>query len=138
MGRCRVVQPDMVRLQISDGDWIDVKKYLTHGERTQASASVIGEVRVDGWMRPNFEGASIAQIVAYVVDWSMVDSADKRIPCDTDVQKIAALKSFDDATVEEMSAVIEAHAKKMEAELAEAKKPKAGSSDSALISASAG
>ena len=130
MGRCRIVQPATDRIPISDGDWIEVKRDLTYGERTHASAAVIGEVRADGWMRPNLDG-SAAQIVAYLVDWSLVDMEDKRIPIRTDAEKLSAIKSLDEATVKEISDAIETHAKARDAELDAAKKLKAGTPESA-------
>lgn len=131
MGRCRVVQPDIVRLPLSDGDWIEVKKDLTYGERTAASSAVIGEVKADGWMRPHLEMATLAQITAYLIDWSLVDTGDKRIPIVTEAQKLAALKSLDDGSVDEIAKAIEAHAKRREAEIADAKNHPAGTPVSA-------
>ncbi len=136
MGRCRVVQPDIVRLEISDGDWLDVKKDLTYGERMQASSAVIGEIRVagggnEGYMRPQFELAALAQILAYLVDWSLVDAGDKRIPIVTQAQKLAALKSLDDASVDEIGRAIDAHAERRAAEIADAKNNQAGTPVSA-------
>lgn len=126
MGRCRVVQPEMVRLELSDGDWLDVKKDLSHGDRKAGGKSVITEVKADGWMRTDFDAATYAQIVAYVVDWSLVDPAGNKLPVSTPQQIIASLETVDEDTVDEISEVLDKHAKARKAAREEAKKLKAG------------
>jgi hypothetical protein len=127
MARCRVVVPETVRLTISEGDWLDVKKRLTYGERKKASASLVREVRADGRVTPEFEMVGLAQVMAYLVDWSLVDAKGKQIPIDTDDRKLAALRSMDEATVEEIEQAIEKHAEAMDAEASDSKKTNAGS-----------
>jgi hypothetical protein len=121
MPRCRMVVPETVRLSISDGDWLEVKKRLTHGER-QRMFAMLREVGADGTLRPNLELLATGQAVAYLVDWSLVDLKGKPIPIETDAQRVAALNAFDEETVREIARVIGEHVSAMEAD-ADAKKP---------------
>lgn len=107
--RLRFVQPDMVRLALSDGDWIDVKKELTIGERRKVMASVVKEMRQDGRMTPDLEMIGKGQILAYLVDWSFTDAQDKRVPIDTDAKKLAAIDGLDEASYKEIEEAINAH-----------------------------
>lgn len=126
MGRCRFVQPETVTLQISDGDWIEVKKRLTTGESRRSKAVLVKEVRQDGRMTPDFEMVGIAEVLAYLVDWSLKDKDGKPSRIDTDAKKRAAIDQLDDDTFEEISDAIAAHVKAEEEARAEAKKPKDG------------
>ncbi len=55
------VTPEPVRLTLSDGQFVDIRKRLTHGE-SEAMYERMGEGR--RWVRT-------AQIVAYVLGWSL-------------------------------------------------------------------
>jgi hypothetical protein len=122
MGRCRVVAPEMARLEISDGDWIDVKKRLNYGEKQKMLAAFVKEMRGDGRVTPDMEMVNVAQILAYLVDWSLVDTNGKQIAIDTDAKKHAGVKAQDPATIEEISKAIEQHIEAMEVALADTKK----------------
>ena len=42
MGRhTRFVKPKVIRVKISDGDWIEIKRELNVGERKQMTAAVV-------------------------------------------------------------------------------------------------
>lgn len=102
--------PETRRLEISDGDWIVVRKRLTHGE-TQAAYKRRFFSGVDG--RPQFDPVAVghAQILAYLVDWSLTTLDGDKIEIrgqDADFVE-AALNSFDDETVAEILDVIKKH-----------------------------
>lgn len=111
MGKCRFVKPEVVRLALSESDWVDVKKRLTVGEERAAFQQIVGEVNSAGWRRPNIEMAGIAQIAAYIVQWSLVDERGMPVAVSVD-----AIKSLDSASFTEIETVVEAHIKAMEAE----------------------
>lgn len=75
----RFVQPDVVRLDLSDGDWLDVRKELSNGEVRRAMAKTIKSLRPDGQIEPDLEMLGRAEIASYIVDWSFVDASDKRV-----------------------------------------------------------
>jgi hypothetical protein len=104
MGRNRFVVPQVVRLPLSDGDWIEVKRKLTVGEARLATSSFVGSYRGDGSRTPNLETLGMGMALAYLVDWSFVGVTDKRVPVSLD-----ALKELDLDTYAEIDKAIEAH-----------------------------
>lgn len=110
MGRCRFVDPEVVRLPLSDGDWIEVKKTLNVGEERAAFQLIAGEVK-DGWRRVNYEMLGIAEVLAYIVDWSLVDKQGK-------VAKVtlSAIQQLDPATFKEIEDALKKHEAAMDAE----------------------
>jgi hypothetical protein len=115
--RIRFVQPEIVRLDLSDGDWVDVKKRLTVGEERAAFQAIIGEVnQATGWRRPNVEMVGIAEMVAYIIRWSLRDANDLPVPVTVDT-----IKSLDSESFTEIEKALETHIKAVETELAAAK-----------------
>lgn len=131
MARCRFVQPETTRLTLSDGDWIEVKKKLTVGEQRAAFQQIVGEVNQEGWRRPNMKMMGLAEVAAYIVDWSFRDAADKPVPF-----SVSALEGLDTESYDEIDAAVEAHIKAMEAEKDASKKSQAGNSASETTSPS--
>jgi len=118
--RKRFVVPDIVRLTLSDGDWLEVKKTLTVGEERAAIATVIGRTNQDGSRTPNMDVLGMGEVAAYIVDWGgpgFTDAKDKPVAYSFD-----ALKSIDPATYKEIDEAIDAHKAKAAAEADEAKK----------------
>jgi hypothetical protein len=71
---CRFVSPAIVRLPLSGGDWIEVKKRLSVSDERESMQQIMGEVGPDGWRRPNVKMIGIAEVLAYLVDWSFRDA----------------------------------------------------------------
>jgi len=70
MGRCRIVTPESVRLPLSDGDFLTVKKELNAGE-------------YHALVTEGAAGKPFAVVIAYLVGWSLVglgDSGKKNDP----------------------------------------------------------
>jgi hypothetical protein len=82
MGRCRMVEPEQVRLPISDGDFIDIKRQLTAGEYRRIFLDQIkGGIIVSGQeLQLDPAKFGITRILAYVVGWSLVDADGRPIP----------------------------------------------------------
>lgn len=59
MPRCRVVVPDIVRLPLSDGDWIDVQRELNAGDYVD-------------YLTAMADRQPFSKILAYVIAWSFV------------------------------------------------------------------
>jgi len=104
MARCRFVQPETVVLSLSEGDTIEVKKRLSVGEERAAFQAIVGEVNPDGWRRPNVEMVGLAEMMAYIVDWSFTGADQKRVPF-----TLSALKQLDSATFKEIEQALEKH-----------------------------
>lgn len=129
--RCRFVTPKVVRLPLSDGDWIEVKERLTVGEERDAFQQVVGEVSPEGWRRPNVAMLGVAEIVAYLVDWSLRDALDKPVAVNLD-----AVRSLDKDTFKEIEQAVTAHIEAMDAAEVARKNGQGGESGSAPTSPS--
>lgn len=64
------VRPETVRLELSDGDWVLVKRRLSIGEIREAQALGLQfDDRLERWiLDPKRTG--VIDVVAYLVDWS--------------------------------------------------------------------
>jgi hypothetical protein len=138
MSRSRIVAPETTRLPLTDDDWIEVKATLSYGDAVKSRAMLVKDVRPDGHVTPNFELVEVAQVLAYLVDWSFVDGQGKKIPIDTPEQKRSALFALDEPTVKELTAAIGVHATRVEAEQAARKNGQSGEIPSSMISPSVG
>lgn len=116
----RFVQPEVVRLDLSDGDWLDVRKELSTGEARRAMAKTIKTMRADGRIEPDLEMLGRAEIAAYIVDWSFVDGHDKRVPF-----MDAAMDNLTQDAYSEIETAVRAHIAAVEDER---KNSKSGSS----------
>lgn len=112
MGRNRLVQPDIVRLALSDGDFLDIKRELNFGEQRHMLASQMK--LVNGEYVRDLEKIGIALILAHVVGWSFVDAEGRPIP-----YAEATVASLEPETVSEMLAALNAHLEAEEARRAE-------------------
>ena len=127
MARSRIVRPECTVLPISEGDTLTVKRRLTAGEQRDSFARMYrmneaGDLRVDPLQ------SGIAVILAYLVDWTLVDPEGRLIeirghPAE-DV--IAALDAIDPDSFREIKIAIETHEQRMIAERAEEKKTRTG------------
>lgn len=102
MARERFPKPLTVRLPISDGDWVEVKKRLTAGEYHGLLQRQY-VVQSDGRMQMDIRYAGLALMLAYLVDWSLTTDG-KPVPFDE-----AALLSTDIDTFREIRKAVEAH-----------------------------
>jgi hypothetical protein len=102
--RSRFVQPSVVRLALSNDDWLDVRRELTVGEQRKAMAKTISTMRADGRIEPNMEMIGKAEISAYIVDWSFVDANGKSVPFSE-----SALDNLTPADYSEVDTVVRAH-----------------------------
>jgi hypothetical protein len=129
MGRSRVVQPEVVRLALSDGDFIDVKRDLNAGEYFDLLTALADRQK-------------FAKILAYVVGWSLVGLDDQPLPYDADdpaPTRRDTIGALDKATLRELIATIDRHEAAQDVELAKKKTaPSSGGSASKAISTSAG
>jgi hypothetical protein len=135
MGKCRFVQPETVRLPLSEGDWVEIKKRLNVGEQRRAMAQVVKEIRTtagDSRVTPDLEMMGKAELLQYIVDWSLKDANDKPVPFSQ-----AALDALDPDSYKEIEDAVDAHKAVMEAARAEGKKPIDGATKLGVISPSA-
>ncbi len=108
---CRFVDPQISRLALSDGDWIEVKRDLTYGEQSAMFTAMLkGDTAT---LDPT--KVTPARILAYVVAWSFRDREDRPVAV-----AAGALDSLFPDTVTELRDAIDAHeaarAREIEAE----------------------
>lgn len=117
MSRCRVVAPDVVRLPLSDGDVVDVKKVLNAGEYRK----LIYDQAKDTPDGPVVDHSKIglAKLLAYIVGWSFVGFDGQPIPYRPDEPeeiRRATIDSLDQDTYRELIAAVIAHEERDEAQ----------------------
>ena len=121
MGRARVVVPEVVRLALTEGDFIDVKRDLNAGEYFDLLTAMA-------------ERRKFAKILAYLVGWSFVGPDDHPIPYDLDTPELArrdTIGALDKATLRELIGAIDQHEAAQDQAVAKKKATTAG----ALVSA---
>jgi hypothetical protein len=132
----RVVLPEPVKLDISNGDWLLVKKRLNTGE-TRTMIQMMHTL-VDGELKFNPLMRAPAKCVAYLVDWSLVDTKGRHIQIagESSAVVLSALDSIDPDSFVEIRLAIEAHEDARIAERTAEKKILTGETPPAAISPS--
>lgn len=130
MGRNRFVERETVRLDLSDGDWVEVKKRLSYGEQSQLTGAGLtsmkmGDGKARGDLGLDWPAYNVARIAVWVAEWSFRDKQDK--PAKVTPSNIASL---DAETADEILAAIDSHVEAMDAE----KKARTGTSETAPTS----
>lgn len=113
----RVVRPETTKIDISDGDWLIVKKRLNHGEQQESFArKYIADAF--GGNRVNLKLAGMDRVTAYLVDWSLIDLEDRAIPIrGKPIDEVeAALNAIDPESFAEIRDAIAVHEVTMKAE----------------------
>lgn len=111
MGRIRVVVPEVVRLTLTEGDFLDVKRDLNAGEYFDLLTAMADRQK-------------FAKILAYVVGWSFVGPDERPIPYSIDDAESArrdTIGALDKATLRELIAAIDKHEAAQDAALAKKK-----------------
>lgn len=117
MGRNRFVVTASTRIELSDGDWIEVKKELTTGDDKKREAAGLVPTLIDGKVvhATDWEVYEIERNAIWITAWSFRDAKDTPVLLSVD-----AIRALDTDTFKEISDAINAH---VEA-IAAAKKPK--------------
>jgi len=129
-------KPESIRLNLADGDWVDVRKYLTAGDTRRMywrmmRRGATGDDKIDPLL------VSVSKIAAYVLDWSVTDADDRRVDIsgpEAEATVLAVLEMMDPDRFRELANAIDAH----ENAVAEEKKRTPGVTPSAPISLSPG
>jgi hypothetical protein len=99
MGRCRVVAPEIVRLSLSEGEFLDVQKELNAGQYWDLLAALADRQK-------------FAKPIAYLVGWSLVGLNGQPLPYDLDLPeetRRSTLGALDKATLREITAALDRH-----------------------------
>jgi hypothetical protein len=127
MARSRFVSPEEVRLNLSDGDFITIKKRLNTGEQRAVFARMARDIIPGDKIALKPEEVGKAKIAEFLLGWSFVDDDGRPVPFSPQ-----AIDNLDPDTYREIREAIEAHEERVEAELAERKNEKTGAPHSEL------
>lgn len=131
----RVRKPDIDVLQISAGDTLTVKRYLTAGEfrgliRASTRPVKIGSDTVATEMALEIDPteSGLATILAYLLDWTFTDADGKPLVIRDQPDRVvrAALDAIDADSYMEVQRAIQAHDQSMRAYIAAEKKMLSG------------
>lgn len=130
MARTRFVSPDVVRLPLSDGYWIDVKKELNAGEERRIFTNIVKTMHAGEKAELDPDKVGKTQMLAYIVDWNFTGEDGKTVPFSE-----AALDNLDQPSYAEISAAIDTHVEGVEKARAERKNGQSTSPVSSVTSA---
>jgi hypothetical protein len=119
MGRLRgVKREETVRLELSDGDWIDIRRHLTVGEERDIVSRSVREVKPDGSYQLDNQTFSYLAAAIYIVGWSFlgVDGQPIKWPITKSLEaRVDVLRNLDRQTLEEIEAALTAYKEREEA-----------------------
>lgn len=123
----RMRKPETTMLQITQGDWLLVKKRLTAGEQRR-----MFDRMMSGSMSIKPINVGVAKIQAYLLDWSITDADNKPVVIldQDDSVLLSALDNLDPDSFKEILNAIEDHMEAVEKADTEEKKLQAGASAS--------
>jgi hypothetical protein len=136
MARSNFVQPDMVTLPLSDGDFIVVKKQLTAGEERKVFAQMVKSMVPGEKMDLDPEKVGLTKMQAYLLEWGgpgFMGANGKPVDVTTGNIEMLRLDKFT-----EIQTAIDAHEKAQLAARDAEKNDQAGASKSEQILLSAG
>lgn len=132
----RVVQPTIVQLPISGGDWIHVKRLLNFGER-RALYKRSRRLDADGVAVFDPLEAGLATVLSYLVDWSLGFKDPTLVITQRPPAEVqAAYEALDEDSAVEILRAIEAHERAVTVERTAEKNGRGGEKTSGPISPS--
>jgi hypothetical protein len=126
----RIRRPETLRLALTRGDWIVVKKHLTAGETRRVFRRMIRKGATGDEIDSLQVGLS--KMVVYLVDWSITDADDQPVIIRGQPEDVIAdvLEMLDVESFAEILQAIEGHERTMEREREDEKKTGNGNSKS--------
>jgi hypothetical protein len=114
MARNRFVVPKTERLELSDGDWIDVNERLTYGQEQRLQEAMLGKMSMDELEKVAEIGlttarAAVDRLETWIVAWSFRDDEDRPVPVSR-----SAIENLDPYTADEIDAALTAHIEDLE------------------------
>ena len=114
MGRDRFVSGKTKRIDISDGDWIDVKEELNIGEMLDVEGAGIEISQRPGdneatykFSRPG--DSAVMRVAVWLAGWSLCDAASNKVVLSRD-----SVRRLDEGTFSEIRKVIDKHIEEKE------------------------
>jgi hypothetical protein len=126
MARCPIVRPETVRVTLADGEWLELAKELTAGEyRDMLAAQFKDAPNSENGVGLDLTKLGMNKLLAYVKNWSFIDTQDMTLPITEDW-----LKKFDQQTFEEVLEAVNAHHNECEKVIGARKNGRAGAKNS--------
>lgn len=125
------VRPEVVRLSLTNGRWVDVKKRLTAGEARKMYGRLIKDLTPGEAPHLDPEYVGLTKLLAYVIGWSFVDDGGRPVPFSP-----AALDNTDPDLYAEMIQAVDAHIAVQDAERETEKNGLGDASETSAISSS--
>lgn len=128
------VRPEIVRLPLSEGQWITVKRRLSAGEQREYYARMMMQGIEP--MRADPLKVGLALVAAYLLDWSLIDDDGEPVTIAQQPIEIveSAINLLEPERFGEIHAAIAEHERTQAAARAEEKKGQGGESKSLAIS----
>lgn len=115
----RFAKPTVTRIDLSDGEWIEVMEELSVGAQRKAYTSAIkGTVQTpDGETRTEYDAQklSFALVNAYLVDWSARDDHDKPVDISDPAKRAAVIEALTPDAFAVLDEAIDAHIARVKA-----------------------
>jgi hypothetical protein len=77
------VKPAITRLDLGEGQWVEIKEQITYGESQRLSGAMLRTVKTaagDNEVGVDFARYAVLKLQTWLVDWSLRDDADKPVP----------------------------------------------------------
>jgi len=130
------IEPESTRLQLGDGEWIDVKDRLTHGEREEMMAVISPFSNPGERIQMQRKEIRTALVNTYLLGWSLTRGG-KPVPMSPDLPynvRVATIRSLSADAFDVIHAAINTHADTMRQ--ADAKNTQGGEAESSATSPS--
>lgn len=126
----RFVAPETARLDISQGDWLVVKKRLTAGEQRRVFSRMVREMRPGEKVQLDPQQVGKTKAAEYLVDWSLTDAKGQPVVLrgKTGDEIGTMLDALDPDSFREIVAAIDAHEAAQDAAAEQEKNAQAGAS----------
>ena len=107
----RFVRPETTKIDLTAGDWLLVKRRLTAGEERHAFARIVKPHAAGERLTFDVEQTGLAKIVAYLLDWSLVDDTGVIVPVRDQPAAVveAALLALEPSSFNEIQRAIDTH-----------------------------
>lgn len=126
------VDPEVVRLPLANGRWVNVKKRLNAGESRKMYVRLIKDMKFgEGETHVDPEYVGLTKLLSYIVGWSFVDKQGRPVPFSP-----SALDNTDPDLYVEMIQAVDAHIAAQDAEREVEKNGQAGETEPLAISSS--
>lgn len=133
-----IVKPKIVRLSLSDGLFIDVKRRLNVGEQQDMFAAMAPFLTSGEKPQLKSQAVMTAKVLAYLIGWSLTDD-DVPVPMSpalSDETRLSTLRSLDPDVFREIREAIDAHEDAIEKEIEQRKNGHSGDGNSSKTSPS--